>query len=73
MSKEFHEETITKYKCDYCGDMIYERKSLGTRMIRLSVWPYDEEKFCSVRCVAESLCAYHDVSLLTFGRDEDES
>jgi len=70
MSDHYHEETITKYACDYCGDMIYERKSLGTRMIKLSIWPYDEEKFCSVQCVAETLVAYHDVEFLTFARDE---
>ena len=71
MSKDYREETITKYECDYCGDMIYERKSLGTRMIKLSVWPYDEEKFCSVQCVAESLVAYHDVEFLTFKKVEE--
>ena len=66
---DYHEETITKYACDYCGDMIYERKSLGTRMIKLSIWPYDEEKFCSVVCVGESLMAYHDIEFLTYERD----
>ena len=70
MSKDYHEETITKYKCDYCDDLIYERKSLATRMIKLSIWPYDEEKFCSVQCVAESLVAYYDVEFLTFKKSE---
>jgi len=71
MSKDYHEETITKYKCDYCEDVIYERKSISTRMIKLSIWPYDEEKFCSVRCVAESLAIYHDIDFLTFKRVEE--
>ena len=67
---DYHEETITKYACDYCGGMIYERKSLGTRMIKLSVWPYDDERFCSVQCVAESLVSYHDIEFLTYERRE---
>jgi hypothetical protein len=63
MSKDFHEETITKFECDYCGAMIYERKSLGTRMCKLSIWPYDEETLCSVQCVYESITAYHEVEV----------
>jgi len=44
-------------KCGYCEKDFHHREQ--HRCCTLKIWPYDEEKLCSVTCLMDFINRYH--------------